>query len=97
MSDETPAAAAAPAPVVAPAPFRFTSLHLAGIGAASYFGNEQLRPLIDWAIHGGQPTDAAESSLATLGSAAVALLVIYFTRGRAGVAAVLNGDNPNAS
>lgn len=104
MADETPAAAPVAAPVVMPviqAPatipgFRFGSAHLAGLAGAGYAGNELVRPLVHWAVTGGAPDATAESSLATIISLLVAGIVIFFTRGRAGVAAVLNGD-PNAN
>jgi uncharacterized membrane protein required for colicin V production len=103
MADETPAVAPAAAPVAVPVVqasatipgFRFGSAHLAGLAGAGYAGNELVQPLVHWAVTGGIPDAKAESSLATIVSLLAAGIVIFFTRGRAGVAAALNGDQTN--
>lgn len=103
MADEAPAAPAAEptAPVKVPATvqvtstipgFKFGATHLAGLAGVAYGGNELTQPLIHWAVTGGAPDQAAQSALATIASLLIGGAVIWFTRGRAGVAAVLNGD-----
>src|SRR5258706_5793834 len=106
MTDETPAAptvvnVAVPAVQTAGTPaaipgFRFGAQHLAGLAGAAYGGNELVQPLVHWAVTGGAPDQAAQSSLSTIASLLVGAAVVYFTRGRAAVAAALNGD-PNAN
>ena len=107
MADEIPAAPVAAAPAVAPAVqpadapaipgFRFGATHLASLMGAGYAGNELTKPLIHWAVTGGAPDADAQSAMATIASLIVAGVVIWFTRGRAGIAAILTGDSSNAS
>jgi hypothetical protein len=110
MSDETPAAAAAPAPVVAPAsPAPFFGIgvqHLLGAGAALGGGGAltyltgEIQPVIHWLVTGGAPDAPAEHSLATLAALAViaaAGLIANYTRARPVPAASKTGDTPNAS
>lgn len=108
MADETPAAPAPEptAPVKVPATvqvtsaipgFKFGATHLAGLAGIAYGGNELTQPLIHWAVTGGAPDQAAQSALATIASLLVGGAVIWLARGRAGVAAVLNGDQSNGS
>lgn len=115
MSDtETPPAPAAGGPTPAPsnivgetalatitAPASpFGAVHLAGIGAAGFAGNQLLSPDIDYLFQVLQPaimpSEKVVDSLATLISLGVALLVVRIYRGRAAFAAYITGD-PNAT